>query len=209
MELQQRQTLASMAIEMGAKVGIFPPAGEAVQSLHTPDWLVVDDNAVYTRTVEIDLNCLEPQVSIPHAVDQVSDVSNLAGTAVDVVFLGTCTNGRYEDLRIAAEILRGRRIDPRLRMIVTPASSRVYSRAAADGILSTLVEAGALVTSPGCGMCMGRHQGTLGDQDVCLSTANRNFKGRMGSPTSRIYLASPAVAAASALRGVITHPNQL
>ncbi len=207
--LPGRQTIASMAVEVGAKVGIFPPDGEVAERFSIPAWLYVDPSAEYARTVEIDLNTLEPQVAVPHAVDHVVDLSNVSGTHVDVVFLGTCTNGRYEDMCQAAEILRGRQIAQDVRFLVTPASSREMARAAADGTLTTLIEAGATVTSPGCGPCMGRHNGTLGDEDICLSTANRNFKGRMGSPNAQIYLASPAVAAATALTGTITDPRSL
>ncbi len=205
--LPGRQTLASMAVEVGAKVGIVPPTGVVSEMFDVPDWLYVDAQASYIRSETIDLSTLEPQVSIPHAVDQVVDLSKLAGTPVSVVFLGTCTNGRYEDMHQAAEILRGKRVSRNVRFLVTPASSRELARATADGTLATLIEAGAILTTPGCGPCMGRHQGTLGDDDVCLSTANRNFKGRMGAPTSKIYLASPAVAAATALTGVITDPR--
>lgn len=207
--LPGRQTLASMAVEVGAKVGIVPPTGTVAEQFGIPAWLRVDPTAAYARTVEIDLDSLEPQVAIPHAVDHVVDLSNVAGTHVDVVFMGTCTNGRYEDMYEAAEILRGRQIAENVRFLVTPASSRELTRAAADGTLATLIAAGATLTTPGCGPCMGRHQGTLGDDDVCLSTGNRNFKGRMGAPTSQIYLASPAVAAATALTGMITDPRKL
>jgi len=142
-------------------------------------------------------------------VDSVVDVSAVQGTPVDVVFLGTCTNGRHADMAEAAAILRGVRIAPGVRLIVTPASSRQLALAAQDGTLTTLIEAGATLTTPGCGACIGRHQGTLGGDEVCLSTGNRNFRGRMGAPSSRIYLASPAVAAATALRGAISDPRQL
>lgn len=205
--LNGRQTISSMAVEMGAKVGIFPPSGEVAEKYPVPEWYSLDPQAHYARTLTIDLEELEPQVSMPHAVDHVVDISDVAGTKIDVVFLGTCTNGRYEDLQIAARLLAGKRISADTRLIVAPASSRELRRAAADGTLNTILEAGATLTTPGCGMCMGRHQGTLGENDVCLSTANRNFKGRMGSPTSQIYLASPAVAAATALAGVITDPR--
>jgi methanogen homoaconitase large subunit len=207
--LPGRQTLASMAVEMGAKVGIVPPTGELPERYAVPDWYGVQEGAKYARVVDLDITSLEPQVSIPHAVDNVTDLSGVAGTHVDVVFLGTCTNGRYEDLHEAAELLRGRHVSSSVRMIITPASSREFARAAADGTITTLVEAGAVLTAPGCGMCMGRHAGTLGENDVCLSTANRNFKGRMGAPTSKIYLASPAVAAATAIMGVIADPREL
>jgi methanogen homoaconitase large subunit len=207
--LNSRQTIASMAVEVGAKVGIFPPSGAVAERFSVPDWLFVDPQANYVRRVSIDLNSLEPQVAIPHAVDNVVDLSAVAGTKISVVFMGTCTNGRYEDMRQAAEILKGQHVSSNVRFLVAPASKQELARAAADGTLLTLVEAGAILSTPGCGPCMGRHQGTLGDDDVCLSTGNRNFKGRMGAPTSQIYLSSPAVAAASALTGVITDPRNL
>jgi methanogen homoaconitase large subunit len=207
--LNGRQTLASMAVEVGAKVGIVPPSGAIANLFEVPDWLFVDAQARYQITITIDIDNLEPQVAVPHAVDQVVDLSEVAGRKVSVIFMGTCTNGRYEDLRQAADILEGKRVSSQVRFLVTPASSQEMARAAADGTLLTLLEAGAILSTPGCGPCMGRHQGTLGDEDVCLSTGNRNFKGRMGAPTSQIYLASPAVAAASALTGVITDPRTL
>ena len=209
LDLPSRQTIASMAVELGAKVGIIPPSGEVAEKFDIPAWLYVDPEASYARTVTIDLAELEPQVAIPHSVDNVVDISRVAGTPVSVVFLGTCTNGRYEDMRLAADILRGRHISSQVRFLVTPASSRELARATEDDTLITLIQAGATLTTPGCGPCMGRHQGTLGDEDVCLSTGNRNFKGRMGAPTSKIYLASPAVAAATALTGIITDPRDL
>ncbi|MBN2503148.1 MAG: 3-isopropylmalate dehydratase large subunit [Anaerolineales bacterium] len=207
--LPGRQTLASMAVELGAKAGIVPPFGQGAVGLEVPDWLFVDPEANYSQTVTIDLSELEPQIAAPHAVDNVVNISAHAGTPVDVVFLGTCTNGRYEDLRAAADLLAGKRVSSDVRMLVTPVSQRELQRAIADGTISTLIEAGAILTTPGCGACMGRHQGTLGENDVCLSTGNRNFKGRMGAPTSQIYLASPAVAAATALTGRISDPRTL
>ncbi len=206
LRLDERQTISSMAIEVGAKAGIFPPTGEIFNGKTVPNWLYIDPDAQYFRTIDIDLDDLEPQISLPHAVDNVVDLSTVSGARITQVFLGTCTNARYADLKIAAEILQNQRIANHVRMIVTPASSRELERAAADGILSTLISAGATITTPGCGMCMGRHQGTLGDDDICLSTGNRNFRGRMGSASSKIYLASPAVAAVSAITGVITDP---
>jgi methanogen homoaconitase large subunit len=209
MDLPGRQTLASMAVEVGAKAGIVPPTGLEGLGIQAPEWLSVDPQAQYLRTLAVNLDTLTPQIAIPHAVDHVVDLPEVAGTRVDVIFLGTCTNGRYEDMAAAAEVLRGKRVSERVRLLVTPASSRELARAAADGVLSTLIEAGAVLTSPGCGACMGRHQGTLGENDVCLSTGNRNFRGRMGSPSSQIYLSSPAVAAASALTGQITDPREV
>jgi len=207
--LHDRQTLSGMAVELGAKAGIFYPNGALSGQYEVPDWLELDMSTDYEHMHIADLTDLEPQVALPHAVDNVVNVSDVAGRAVDVVFLGTCTNGRYEDMRTAAEIIGERHIDPGVRFIVTPASSRELRRASDDGTLNRLLAAGATLTTPGCGTCMGRHQGTLGDGEVSLSTGNRNFRGRMGSPNADIYLSSPAVAAATAITGVITPPAEL
>lgn len=209
MRLDERQTLSSMAIEVGAKAGIFPPTGAIYSQQNVPEWLFVEPGAHYIRTLNIDLADLEPQIALPHAVDNVVNLRELAGTRINQVFLGTCTNARFPDMKMAAEILNGHRIASHVRLIVAPASSRELERAASEGILSTLINAGATITTPGCGMCMGRHQGTLGDEDICLSTGNRNFRGRMGAASSQIYLASPAVAAASAITGVISDPREI
>lgn len=207
MALNERQTIASMAIELGAKAGIFPPDGAVADLFDVPDWLYVDPEATYASTLTVDLDALEPQVAIPHSVDDVVDISQVVGTHIDAVFLGTCTNGRYEDMKSAADILQGRPLAT--RMLVSPASRLELQRAIDDGTLTTLLQSGITLTTPGCGACMGRHQGTLGEDDVCLSTGNRNFKGRMGHPTSQIYLASPAVAAATALFGRIVDPREI
>ena len=207
MQLNSRQTISSMAVELGAKAGIFPPSGEILQNYQVPNWLTVDPDAHYVRTTEIDLEELEPQVALPHQVDKVVDISEVEGTPVNQIFLGTCTNGRYEDLHEAANILLNQSISNNVRMIITPASRKELLRAMEDDTLNTLIEAGAVLTTPGCGPCMGRHQGTLGKNEICLSTGNRNFRGRMGDPSSQIYLVSPAVAAASAVTGVITDPR--
>lgn len=207
--LNGRQTLSSMAIELGAKAGIFPPDGEVAERFDVPEWLFVDPEATYAQTFHVNLDELEPQVAIPHSVDDVLDLSAAAGQKIDVVFLGTCTNGRYEDMRAAADVLANRQIHPDVRLLVTPASREELQKAIADDTISTLLSAGATLTTPGCGACMGRHQGTLGQNDICLSTGNRNFKGRMGHPTSQIYLSSPAVAAASAVVGAIADPRTL
>lgn len=207
--LEGRQTLASMAIEMGAKVGIVPPSGEVARAYPPPAWLIVDTDASYIRSLDVNLDRLEPQVAKPHAVDQVVDISAVLGTRVDVVFLGTCTNGRHADMAAAAAILKGKKVASGVRLIITPASSAELACAVKDGTIETLLEAGAALATPGCGACIGRHLGVLGEEDVCLSTGNRNFKGRMGSPSSHIYLASPAVAAATALHGIIADPRQL
>jgi methanogen homoaconitase large subunit len=205
--LHERQTVASMAIELGAKAGLFPPDATLEKRFSVPSWLNVDPHATFANTLEVDLDALEPQVAVPHSVDAVADISAVAGQPVDVVFIGTCTNGRAEDLAVAASIIGDRPL--RTRMIVTPASRAELQRSIRDGSLQKLVAAGATLTTPGCGPCMGRHQGTLADGEVCLSTGNRNFRGRMGSPEAQIWLASPAVAAATALTGVITDPRHI
>lgn len=207
MPLNERQCLSSMAIELGGKAGLFPTAGLEEHGFEVPSWLSIDEAAKYSRTLEVDLDKLEPQIAMPHHVDSVVDLSDVEVKEVDVVFLGTCTNGRAEDMREAARIVEGRQL--KSRMIVTPASSVELQKVIEDGTLNILIAAGATVTTPGCGPCMGRHQGTLGEGDVCVSTGNRNFRGRMGSPDSEIFLASPAVAAATAVAGTICDPRNI
>jgi 3-isopropylmalate/(R)-2-methylmalate dehydratase large subunit len=167
-----------------------------------------DSDAIYEKTVEINAELLEPTVSKPHAVDNTALARDLKEVHIDQVFLGTCTNGRIEDLRIAASIMRGRRVSRGTRLIVAPASQSVYVDAIRTGYLTTLVEAGATVVPPGCAACLGVHQGVLGDGEACLSTANRNFRGRMGNPDAFVYLGSPATAAATAITGQITDPRE-
>ena len=205
--LNEKQTISSMAIELGAKAGIFPPCDADQLESSVTSWLKVDPDASYAETFEVDLSRLDPQVAVPHSVDDVVDLSSVEGAPIDVVFLGTCTNGRAEDLAKAAEVVAGKQLA--IRLIVTPASRQALQTSISDGSLQTLLDAGATLTTPGCGPCMGRHQGTLAEGERCLSTGNRNFKGRMGSPNSEIYLASPAVAAATALTGRITNPLKL
>jgi methanogen homoaconitase large subunit len=209
LSIGDRMTLATLSIEVGGKAGLVPPTGRAAADLPIPGWLGVQEGASYARSVEIDLERLEPQISAPHYVDNVTDLSDLGRVAVDVVYLGTCTNGRYEDMAAAAQILKGRRLAPGVRMMVVPASSEGLRQASDDGTLSTLIAAGATVGTPGCGACIGRHMGVLAPDEVCLFTGNRNFRGRMGSPQANIYLASPEVAAATALTGYITHPQEV
>jgi homoaconitase/3-isopropylmalate dehydratase large subunit len=168
-----------------------------------------DPDAAYLQVLEIDAGNLEPMIACPHTVDNVKPLSDVAGTKVDQAFLGTCTNGRLEDLASAAEILRGRKLSPGTRMIVIPASSEVLREALRSGYVEDFINAGALVESPGCGPCMGNHMGVPAPSEVTISTANRNFQGRMGTKESDIYLASPAVVAASAVAGKIAHPNTL
>lgn len=207
LSLASRQTLACMTTELGAKAGLIPPSGEVAERFPVPDWLRVEPGAHYAREIEVDLATLVPQVAMPFSPDNVADIAALDKVKVDVVFLGTCTNGRLEDLRVAAEILRGKKVAPGVRMLVVPASSRVLEEAIADGSLLALVQAGATVGTPGCGPCIGRHMGVLAAGEICLSTGNRNFRGRMGSPEALIYIASPATAAATALTGYITDPT--
>lgn len=213
MSMSGRFTLSNMAVEAGAKAGICASDEVTREYLESvgrgSDWrpLAPDPDAVYERIVEIDVSSLEPTVSKPHTVDNTATISEVAGTEVDQVFIGTCTNGRLEDLRVAAAILKGRKRHPNTRLLVCPASKGVYLAALAEGLIEIFVKAGAAIVNPGCGACVGVHAGILGDGEVCLATQNRNFKGRMGNPEGFIYLASPAVAAASAIEGVIADPR--
>jgi len=167
-----------------------------------------DADAAYARELTYDLTPLEPVVACPHSVDNVKPVSAVAGTKINQALLGTCTNGRLSDLREAAAILKGRRASPKVRLLVLPASRSVVEAALEDGTLGALVRAGGVVLPPGCGPCLGAHQGVLAPGEVCISTSNRNFKGRMGCKEGEIYLASPATVAASALHGVISDPRK-
>jgi len=204
-----RMTLCNMAIEMGGKAGIVPPdkktdeflKGRAVDA-YTP--VYADEDARYCEDIHIDVDDLPPQVAIPHSVDNVCDVDEVAGTAIDQVFIGSCTNGRLEDLEAAARILKGRSVA--VRTIVIPASRTVLLEAIAKGYIFSLIEAGATLGPPGCGPCLGAHLGVLAEGEVCVSTSNRNFKGRMGRG-GLLYLASPETAAASALKGEIADPR--
>lgn len=214
MSISERMTLCNMVIEMGGKNGVVEPDDKTLSYLQGIakggfEVIKADPDARYEKILKYNLSKLEPVVAKPHTVDNVSPIKEVEGLKVDQAFLGTCTNGRVEDLRIAARILKGRRIAKGVRLIVIPASWRVYKEAMKEGILETLIEAGAVVGPPGCGPCMGNHLGILAPGEVCISTANRNFKGRMGNPESEIYLASPATVAASALRGVITDPREV
>jgi 3-isopropylmalate/(R)-2-methylmalate dehydratase large subunit len=214
MSIADRLVLANMAAEMGAKNGYIAPdevtfsylAGRADREF---DPIYPDPDADYESVLRFDLTDLEPQVACPHTVDNVVPISQVAGKKVDQVLLGTCTNGRLEDLRLALEAMDGRPVADGVRMLVLPASREIWVQAAREGILPRFVELGALVLNPGCGPCLGAHQGVLASGEVCLSTANRNFKGRMGSPEAEIFLASPAVAGATAVTGVITDPRDI
>ncbi len=204
--VMERMTLATFSIEVGAKAGLVPPVGIPQVA---PEWLRVEEGATYSRVVEVDLDTLQPQVSAPSFVDNVSDLGDLGRVAVDVVYLGTCTNGHYEDMAAAARILAGKQVAPGVRLMVVPASRDAMLRATEDGTLATLLAAGAAIGTPGCGACIGRHMGVLGPGETCLFTGNRNFRGRMGSPEANIYLASAEVAAATALAGYIADPQDV
>ena len=210
--LSERLVFANMAAEMGAKNGYFAPDEKTLAYLKgrarmefTP--VCSDADADFAGVLRYDLSALEPQVACPHTVDNVRPVSEVAGTRFHQALIGTCTNGRMEDLQAAARILDGRKIHPNVRVLVIPASRQVYVQAMKQGILEILSEAGCVILNSGCGPCLGAHQGILAPGEVALSTANRNFRGRMGSRDSEIYLASPATVAASALTGTITDPR--
>jgi 3-isopropylmalate/(R)-2-methylmalate dehydratase large subunit len=215
MPMSQRLTIANMAVEVGAKVGLFPSDNITKKYLSSQGRgdrfkpLAPDPDAVYEQIVDIDALQIEPMVAIPHTVDNVAPARTLEGIKINQVFIGTCTNGRLEDLAIAAGILKNKHSHPDVRLIVAPASRDVLLDAIKAGYIQTLINAGAILVPPGCAACLGLHQGVLGDNEVCLSTANRNFKGRMGNPESFIYLASPATAAASAITGEITDPRKV
>ncbi len=210
-----RLVLCNMSVEAGATGGIVPADEETVRYLReeagVTDPIVPvlpDDDAVYAQVLELDISTLVPQIACPHTVDNVKPVDQVAGTPVQQVVIGSCTNGRFDDLEVAAGILRGRKVAPGTRMLVFPASGRIYQKAVERGLVADFMGAGAVVMNPGCGPCLGVHEGALGDGEVALSTTNRNFKGRMGNPNSAVYLCSPAVAAASALTGTITDPRK-
>jgi 3-isopropylmalate/(R)-2-methylmalate dehydratase large subunit len=210
-----RFTLSNMAVEAGAKVGLMPSddatreflAGQSREEAWRP--LAADAGAAYERVVELDAAAIVPMVARPHTVDNTAPAAELKGIRVDQVLIGTCTNGRLADLRAAARLLRGRRRASHTRLVVTPASQAVTRAAAAEGLFDVFWDAGAVITNPGCGACVGIHEGILADGEVCLSTANRNFHGRMGNPEASIYLGSPATAAATAVAGEITDPREL
>jgi 3-isopropylmalate/(R)-2-methylmalate dehydratase large subunit len=210
-----RLTICNMAVEAGATSGIVPPDAETIRYLReeagvreTVPVFGPDADAEYDQVIEIDVSGLDPQIACPHTVDNVKPVQDVAGKRVDQIVIGSCTNGRLDDIAAAARIMKGKKVDRRVRMLVFPASARIYREALEKGYLTTLMEAGAVVMNSGCGPCLGVHQGALADGDVALATTNRNFKGRMGNPTAEVYLCSPAVAAASAITGVITDPRE-
>jgi 3-isopropylmalate/(R)-2-methylmalate dehydratase large subunit len=208
-----RMTVANMSMEMGAKNAFLPIDDAALRWLEAHaggpfEPVLPDEDARFEQDVHYDVSNLEPQVSCPHSIDNVRPVREVAGRKVDQVFIGTCTNGRLEDLRQAAEMLKGEQVHRDVRALVVPASRKVFLEAMQAGIVQALTEAGCTVESPGCGPCLGAHQGVLGPKEVAVSTTNRNFRGRMGHVESEVYLGSPATAAASALYGEITDPTE-
>ena len=213
--VSDRLTIANMAVEAGAKVGLFPSDDATLDYLTQQGrkadhrYVSADTDAVYERLIEIDLSTLEPTIAKPHTVDNTATIGQVKGTKVDQVFIGTCTNGRLEDLRLAAEILKGKRRNPATRLLVAPASPQILLAGMRLGYIQTLIESGAIILPPGCAGCLGVHQGVLGDGETCLSTANRNFLGRMGNPEGLIFLSSTPTAAASAITGVITDPREV
>ncbi len=206
MSLASRMTIANMSSEMGAKTGIVHPKGLKLD--YDFKAVIPDEDANYVKTFDFDVSGLEPQVSAPESPDNVHNISKYEGTKIDYAFIGTCCNGRLEDLDIAAEILRGKKIHPNVRMVIAPASQSVLLDAIGNGTMSTLIEAGASLITSGCGPCVGTHQGVPADGEVVISAANRNFRGRMGNPNSNIYLGAPSTVAASALEGHITNPKK-
>ena len=214
LSISERMTLCNMAVEAGAKTGIINPDEKTILYVRNRTRepfkpLTSDFDAEYEKAIEIDVSGLEPQIACPHSVDNVKPAVEVEGTPINQAFIGSCTNGRIEDLRLAAGIIKGKKISSDVRFLVTPASQEVYLQALREGLLETFVEAGACVCNPTCGACFGGHMGLLADGETCISSSNRNFIGRMGSPKAKIYLASPATVAASAIKGEITDPRRL
>ena len=214
LSLDGRFTMANMAIEAGGKAGLFRVDNKTqlyVKSRAERPYLVYepDDDAEYDRVIDYDVSQIEPQVALPHSPANSRAVSQLKNLKINQAVIGSCTNGRLEDLRLAAQILKGNKVHRDVRCIVIPGSQQVYLDALVEGLLETFIRAGAVVSTPTCGPCLGGHMGILADGEKCISTTNRNFVGRMGSPKSEVYLANPAVAAASAITGKITDPEEI
>lgn len=215
MPMSGRLTLCNMSVEAGATSGIVPGDEETARYLKEAgvkekiENVLPDADANYCQIIEIDANEFEPQIALPHTVDNVKPISKVDKVKIDQIVIGSCTNGRLDDLEIAARILKGKKVAEDTRMLIFPASWSIYKKAMKQGLLEIFADSGAIIMNPGCGCCLGVHQGALGDGETALSTTNRNFKGRMGNPNSEVYLCSPAVAAASALTGVITDPRKV
>ncbi|MBA2868092.1 homoaconitase large subunit [Methanococcus maripaludis] len=218
LSMDERMVLSNMAIEMGGKAGIIEAddttyrylenAGvsrEEILELKKNKITVNESEEDYYKTIEFDITDMEEQVACPHHPDNVKGVSEVEGTELNQVFIGSCTNGRLNDLRIAAKYLKGKKVSENTRLIVIPASKSIFKEALNEGLIDIFVDSGALICTPGCGPCLGAHQGVLGDGEVCLATTNRNFKGRMGNTNAQVYLSSPKIAAKSAVKGYITN----
>ncbi len=214
LDMDGRFTICNMVVEMGAKAGFMPVDKKTISWLRPilpkskkikP--ILADKRANYSGLFEFDLTKLRPQVSVPHSVDATKSIEKLKGVKIDEAFLGTCTNGRFSDLKISASILKARKVASGVKLIVAPASRSIFLKALKSGIIGIFIKAGAVVVAPGCGPCVGTHNGIPADDEVVISTANRNFKGRMGNPNAFIYLASPATVAASAVKGRIADPR--
>ncbi len=213
LEVPERMTICNMTVEMGAKNGIIEPNKATIEYLKKR--LPQEKFKIYTSDPDYDyheefyfnIDDLEPQIACPNSVDNVKDARNVLGTHIDEAFIGSCTNGRFEDLRMAAEILKDEKVHDDVRMIIVPASSETYLKALKKGLIKIFIDAGAIVCNPGCGPCLGAHMGVLSSGEVCISTSNRNFQGRMGDPKSKVYLANPIIVAQSAIKGEISIPE--
>ena len=213
LKVPERMTICNMTVEMGAKNGIIEPNKATIEYLKKR--LPQEKFKIYTSDPDYDyheefyfnIDDLEPQIACPNSVDNVKDAKNVLGTHIDEAFIGSCTNGRFEDLRMAAEILKDEKIHDDVRMIIVPASSETYLKALKKGLIKIFIDAGAIVCNPGCGPCLGAHMGVLSSGEVCISTSNRNFQGRMGDPKSKVYLANPIIVAQSAIKGEISIPE--
>ena len=215
--VEGRATMCNMAIEMGAKNGIMEPNKEVIDYICQKtgkkeselNIVTSDSDADYMKEMHFDITDLEPQIACPNDVDNVKDISKVEGTAIDQCLIGSCTNGRLSDLKDAAEILKDNEINDDIRLLILPASREIYRQAMHEGYIETFIDAGAIICNPGCGPCLGGHMGVLSEGEVCISTTNRNFKGRMGDPASSVYLSNSKVVAASAITGMITNPKDL
>jgi methanogen homoaconitase large subunit len=217
MGVEGRATMCNMAIEMGAKNGIMEPNRDVIDYIckrtgkKESELNIVKSasDASYEKELDFDITDLEPQIACPNDVDNVKGISEIEGTSIDQCLIGSCTNGRLSDLKDAAEILKDNRIDDSIRLLILPASREIYKEAIELGYINTFIDAGAIICNPGCGPCLGGHMGVLSEGESCISTTNRNFKGRMGDPKSSVYLSNSKVVAASAITGVITNPKDL
>lgn len=215
MSMSGRLVICNMSMEAGATSGIVPPDEETLRYLKEEagvkekiELISPDKDAVYDQVIEIDAGSISPEIACPHTVDNVKSVEEVKGVKINQIVIGSCTNGRLDDLEVASKILKDKKVAKGTRMLIFPASWKIYKEAMKKGYLSTFMDAGAVIVNPGCGCCLGVHQGALGDDEVALATTNRNFKGRMGNPKAEVYLCSPAVAAASAIKGVISDPRE-